>query len=96
MKLFAIKFSLGIFVLYLKHFNNIANNTRENKNLGEKLFFYFCKPNEYIPYADNVENEYIYIYYTTIYNMYLYYTEAILYTGKSLAKKMQGTRERAQ
>ena len=26
--------------------------------------------------------------------MYLYYTLAILYTGKSLVKKMQGTRER--
>ena len=40
MKLFTIKFSLGIFVLYLKHLNNIANNTRESKNLREKCFFF--------------------------------------------------------
>ena len=68
MKLFAIKFSLGIFVLYLKHFNNIANNTRERKNLCEKLFFvFFCKPNKYISYADYVENDYI-IYIYILYN----------------------------
>ena len=36
----------------------------------------------------------LYIYYTTIYNLYLYYTLPILYPGKSLVKKMQGTRER--
>ena len=36
------------------------------------------------------------MYYTTIYNLYLYYTLAILYTGKSLVKKMQGTREKVQ
>ena len=57
MKLFVIKFSLGIFVLYLKYFNNIANNTTESKNLCET--FFFCKPNKYIPYTDNVENDYI-------------------------------------
>ena len=59
--------------------------------------YFFCKLNKYIPYADNVENYYIiYIYYTTIYNLYLYYTQAILNTGKSFVKKMQGTRERVQ
>ena len=100
MKLFAIKFSLGIFVFYFKYCNNIANNTRESKNLCEKCFFvFFCKTNKYIPYADadNVNNDYIiYIYYTTIYNLYLYYMLAKLYTGKTLVKKMQGTRGRAQ
>ena len=41
-------------------------------------------------------NIYIYIYIITcIYNLYLYYTLAILYTGKSLVNKMQGTRESA-
>ena len=41
-------------------------------------FSFFCKANESIPYADNVENDYIiYIYYTTIYNLYLYYILAI-------------------
>ena len=80
------------------HFNNIGNNTRESKNLCEIFFFvFFCKPNKYIPYADNVENDYIiYTYYVTIYNLYLHYPLAVLYTGKSLVKKMQGTRERAQ
>ena len=65
MKLFEIKFSLGILVLYLKHLNNIANNTRESKNLCEKCFIvFFCKPNKYIPYVDNVENYYIIYIYT--------------------------------
>ena len=86
MKLFAIKLSLEIFVLYLKHFNNIANNTTERKNL-RKFFFFFCKSNKYIPYADYVENDYI---------IYIYIYTHILYTGKSLVKKMQATRERAQ
>ena len=60
MKLFAIKFSLGIFVLYLKYFNVLANNTRESKNLCD-IFLkqIICKPNKYIPYADNIENDYI-------------------------------------
>ena len=67
MKLFAIKLSLGIFALYLKHFNTIADNTREIKNLYD--FFFFCKPYKYIPYADNVENDYIiYIYIYILYN----------------------------
>ena len=95
MKLFVIKFSLGIFVFYLKYFIIIANNTIESKNLCEKCFFFFFAKHKYIPYADNVKNDYsiyIYIYYTTIYNLYLYYTLAILYTGKSLVKKMQGKR----
>ena len=39
MKLFAIRLSLGIFVFYLEYFNNIANITRESKNLYEKSFF---------------------------------------------------------
>ena len=77
MKLFAIKFSLGIFVLYLKYFNSIANNMWERKNSYEKCFF-LCKTNKCIPYADNVKNV-------------LYYVN-ILCTGKSLVKKMQGTR----
>ena len=37
MKLFAIKFSLGIFVLYLKHLNNVANNTIESKNVCKNI-----------------------------------------------------------
>ena len=32
-KLFTIKFSTGIFILCLYYFNNVANNTRESKNL---------------------------------------------------------------
>ena len=59
MKLFTIKFSLGIFIFYLTYFDNIANNTREIKILYEKCLFFFCKTNKYIPYADNVENDYI-------------------------------------
>ena len=61
------------------------------------IYAMHCKTNKYIPYSENVENDYIiYIYYATVYNLYLYYTLAILYTGKSLVKKMQGTRERVQ
>ena len=94
MKLFAIKFSLRIFVFYFKYCNNIANNTRESKNLCEKcIFVFYCKTNKYIPYADNLENDYIiYIYNTTIYNLYLYYTLAILYTGKRKCKAPEGER----
>ena len=40
MKLFTNKFSLGIFVLYLKHINDIANNTGDCTNLCEKCGFF--------------------------------------------------------
>ena len=50
MKLFTIKFSLGIFVFYLEYFNNIANNTREVNIYVKNVFLvnkilkiiYFC------------------------------------------------------
>ena len=57
MKLFAIKLSFGIFVYYLKYFNNIANNTKEICEI-----YFFCKTNKYIPYAENDYDIYIYIY----------------------------------
>ena len=67
MKLFAIKFSLGIFVFYLEYFNNIANTTRESRTSLQPIYAIRCKTNNYIPYAVNVENDYIiYILYNNI------------------------------
>ena len=99
MKLFAIKFTLRIFVFYLKYFNNIANNTRESKNLCEKCFFMFFFAKQInIFHMQTMQKmsiiyRYIYIY---IYIVRQYTTCIYIIHWQSLVKKMQGTRERVQ